>query len=672
MAQVFISYASQDQAVADAVCRALEQAGIACWIAPRDVVPGESYSGAIVRAIDAATVAVLVLSGSAAASPHVLREVERATARRHPVVSFRIDFASMTPDLEYFLNTSQWLDAATQGMERALPQLTAGVQRILAEPPPAPSAPGGEAPTPVTGLLGFRRAGVPAGGARHGVLIAMGALIGIALGYIAVDQIWHSKRDAAGKPVTALSAAPSFNPPAHSIAVLPFVNMSGDKEQEYFSDGLTEEMLNSLARISELQVAARTSAFSFKGKDANIGTIGRELNVGAVLEGSVRRSAQTVRITAQLINAATGFHIWSQTYDRDLGDVLALQTEIANSVASALKVTLLEDVAATIELGGTHNAAAFDAYLRGSKAVLKHDAQSLQTAIAMYGEAIRLDPNYALAFAHRSFTRSSFAEEFESGRSAQIADFDGAQADARRAISLAPGLSEGHRALAAVFDTGALDFAQASEEYDRAMALAPGNADLLGFYGRFAVYMGRTEAGIAAARHAVVVDPLNPRSHRNLLQALYAAHRYEETLTVYQDLLVLNRDDPRIYGYPGLAHYALGHFENARATCEIKPDYWLNRLCLAVTYDKLGRHLDSQAALAKIQASLGDAAAYQYAEIYAQWGDAAKALECLGTALRLRDSGLEGLKTDPLLDPLRREPRYQAIERALKFPTQGT
>jgi TolB-like protein len=134
--------------------------------------------------------------------------------------------------------------------------------------------------------------------------------------------------------------------------VLPFVNMSGDREQEYFSDGLTEELLNSLARINNLQVAARTSAFSFKGKDTDIGTIARRLNVGAVLEGSVRRSGQTVRITAELISGVTGFHLWSQSYDRNLGEILALQSEIANAVASALKVNLLGDVAAKVELGG--------------------------------------------------------------------------------------------------------------------------------------------------------------------------------------------------------------------------------------------------------------------------------------------------------------------------------
>ena len=184
--------------------------------------------------------------------------------------------------------------------------------------------------------------------------------------------------------------------------MLPFVNLSGDASQEYFSDGLTEELLNSLAEINELQVAARTSSFSFK-EHPDIATVARKLNVGAVLEGSVRRSAKTIRITVQLINTVTGFHLWSKTYDRDLGDVLKLQTEIATAVASALKVTLLGDFAAKVELGGTRNPAAFDAYLRGAKArSWIRDTKDLPAAIAAYTEAIRLDPHYALAFAGRS------------------------------------------------------------------------------------------------------------------------------------------------------------------------------------------------------------------------------------------------------------------------------
>ncbi|TLZ50468.1 MAG: tetratricopeptide repeat protein [Gammaproteobacteria bacterium] len=507
------------------------------------------------------------------------------------------------------------------------------------------------------------------------------AVLGVALAYFIVDKFWISKHVAPSQPVTSAaqeapprtSALPTptapFGPPPHSIAVLPFINLSGDQEQEYFSDGLTEELLNSLAEINELQVAARTSAFSFKGKDNDIGTIARKLNVATVLEGSVRRSAHTVRITAQLINAVTGFHLWSKTYDRDLGDVLKLQTEIATAVATALKVTLLGDTAARIELGGTHNPAAFDAYLRGSKTLsAARSGNDAQTAIAAYAEAIRLDPRYALALAGRSQALTAYAQENTSGPALRQS-LDKAQADARRAIELAPDLAEGHLALARFFDSS-LDFARASEEYERAAALTPGNAQVLREYGRFAVWMERAEPGIAAVRRALVLDPLDPRSHDRLGQALLYAHRYEEAIVAFKGAISLDPDPPlSAYWGSGIGYYALGNFQKARASCEIKPDHWGSQWCLAVTYDKLGRHADAEAVLAKLRASNGDGPAYQYATIYAQWGETAKALDWLEAAVRLHDTGLAYLKTDPLIDPLRKEPRFQAIERALKFPT---
>jgi len=451
--------------------------------------------------------------------------------------------------------------------------------------------------------------------------------------------------------------------------VLPFANMSGDKDQEYFSDGLTEELLNSLSEINELQVAARTSAFSFKGTNTDIGTIARKLNVGAVLEGSVRRSANTIRITAQLINAVTGFHLWSKTYDRDLGDVLKLQTEIATAVASALKVTLLGDVAAKVELGGTSNPAAFDAYLRGAKAVHSiRDSKDLPAAIAAYTEAMSLDPHYALAFAGRSIALSIAAGEAEIAAAVREG-YDKAQADARQALALAPDLAQAHLALAFVAEQGTLDFTQANDEYERALALAPGNAQVLRESGLFAALMGHFDAGIAATRRAVVLDPLARQSHGALAQALYAARRYEEAVAAFAEVISLTPDLKGTYGDRGFAYYGLGDLERARASCETKPDAWQSRQCLAVIYDKLGRHADAEAVLAKMKAGLGDTAAYQYATIYAQWGNRAQALEWLDTALRLRDPGLEFLKTEPLLDPLRKEPRFQAIERELKFPT---
>jgi TolB-like protein/Flp pilus assembly protein TadD len=496
-------------------------------------------------------------------------------------------------------------------------------------------------------------------------------LVVVALGYFVVNRLVLPKLGAevgaAASPVARSAPAGVFNPPPHSIAVLPFVNMSGDKEQEYFSDGLTEELLNSLAEINELQVAARTSAFAFKGKDTDIGTIARKLNVGAVLEGSVRRSAHTVRITAQLIDAVTGFHLWSKTYDRDLGDVLKLQTQIATAVADALKVTLLADTATKIELGGTRNPAAFDAYLRATRVSEAGGGKNYLSAAAVYSDAIRLDPSYALALAGRSFAQSLYAAQ-DAPRPVVRQYFDKALADAQQAITLAPDLAEGHEALGFYLANGALDLKQARDEFGRARALAPGRATVLRIGGLFAIMTGRTETGVADLRRATALDPLNATTHHLLGFGLYLAHRYEEARAANAEAVSLDPDLLRAYEFSGLADYQLGNLAGARATCEARPDYWGTQWCLALTYQKLGRHADARAALAKVQAMQGDTAAYQYSTIYAQWGDIPQALEWLESAMRLRDPGLSLLKTDPLMDPLRQEPRYQAVERELKFP----
>jgi serine/threonine-protein kinase len=503
-------------------------------------------------------------------------------------------------------------------------------------------------------------------GPELSILIALLVVAGSVLWYVSRHE--HSTESAASSASGPAASQAAFNPPAHSIAVLPFINLSGGQEQEYFSDGLTEELLNSLAEINELQVAARTSAFAFKGKDSDLGTIARKLNVGAILEGSVRRSGRTIRVTAQLINAVTGFHLWSKTFDRDLGDVLNLQADIATSVARALKVTLLGDIAGKIELGGTRNPAAFDAYLRGLNAYQsRHEERDIPSAIAAYTEAIRLDPNYALAFASRSFALTDYTGEVATGAAIREG-FDKAQADARQAIALAPELAEAQLALAFISEQATLDFAQAREELQQAVALAPGNSEILRESGRFDALMGHFDAAIAALRRVVVLDPLARGSHLALGRALYLARRYEEAATAFAQVISLDPVFKTAYGERGLALYGLGELESARAACEAQRDDWGSKYCLTVVYDKLGRHADAEAELERIRSYWGDAAPYQYAEIYAQWGDRPKALTWLETAMRVRDPGLVYLKTDPLFDPLRKEPRFQAIERELKFP----
>ena len=380
----------------------------------------------------------------------------------------------------------------------------------------------------------------------------------------------------------------------------------------------------------------------------------------------MRRSAHTVRVSAQLINAETGFHLWSETYDRDLGDVLKLETEIANAVASALRITLLADTAAKIELGGTHNPDALDAYLRGAKALTNfHNAEGLQAVIAAYTEAIRLDPNYALAFAGRSLALSFSTLDARSGRERLLA---AAHADARKAIALAPAMTEGHVALA-TFYAGSLDFTQAMAEHERALTLGPGNARVLQVASPFLVAMGRTDMGIAAARRGVVIDPLNPLTHFSLGLALFYARRYEEAVAAFGQVVSLDPDGPLGYSWRGFAYFLLGNAERARESCAVRPEgWWLMQSCLALANDRLGRHADAETALARLKALEGGGAAYEYAMIYAQWGNTGEALNWLETALRLRDPALVSLKTEPRIDPLRKEPRFQAVERALKFP----
>jgi TolB-like protein/DNA-binding winged helix-turn-helix (wHTH) protein/cytochrome c-type biogenesis protein CcmH/NrfG len=482
------------------------------------------------------------------------------------------------------------------------------------------------------------------------------------------DRAGGTEAHPSGANAAAEATSAPFTPPPHSVAVLPFANLSGDPKQEYFSDGVTEELINSLAQINDLKVIARTSSFSFRDKNADIGTIARKLNVAAILEGSVRRSGNTVRITAQLIDAVNGFHIWSQDYDRDLNNVLAVQTDIATRVAHELQTKLLGDEAPRIELGGTRNADAFDAYLQGSKAHISgQDEKDAQVAIDAYTQAIKLDPSYALAYAGRSNSYSSYAEEYASGAKVREA-FEKARADARQAIVLAPELAEGYAALGHYFESGARDYARASEAYERAVALAPGNVQVLRGSADFAISMGHIDKGLASARRGVALDPLNPRSYYLLGQGLYAARRYDEAVSAFAEAISLDPEYRELYGVRGLAYYGLGNLESARSSCETKADHWVSQWCLALVYDRLGRHADAESVLAKYRATVGDAAAYQYATIYAQWGDPAKALQWLETAMRLRDSGLIYLKTDPLLDPLRSEPRFQAIERELGFP----
>jgi TolB-like protein len=671
---VFISYASQDAAAAAKIAEALRTNGIEVFLDQSELRGGDAWDEKIRREIQECAIFIAVISANTASrhEGYFRLEWDLADQRSHMIARSRafivpvcLDSTTETAaDVPASFKRAQW----TRLPGGATP--FAFVERIRQVLSPDQTS-----PTPTNVATGAHGLGLPLAQsslrAKRVLGIALAIAVVAAFGLFLAARYRAPKQPTPDVTVNASAApasrpAPVFSPPPHSIAVLPFVNMSGDKDQEYFSDGLTEELLNALAEITELQVAARTSAFSFKGTNTDIGTIARKLNVGTILEGSVRRSAHTIRISTELIDAASGFHLWSRTYDRNSGDILQLQSEIATSVAGALKVTLLTDTAEKIELGGTTNPAAFDAYLKGRKADQQDTVEAYQEAISEYTQAIKLDPRYALAFAARSLDNSGYAIQYAAG--AEVHEtFDKALADARQALALAPELVEAHLALAVYFDR-TLDFARAIAEFDRTRALGPGNAQVLRESGRFAVYMGHADAGLTALRQALALDPLNPRVHFRLTQGLYLSRHYEDAIKAANDTLSLDADYPAVYGFLGLSFYELQDFDRALASCGAKPEHWNSRVCLAVAQEKLHHRAEADAQLAKLRAARGDYAAYQYAEIAAQWGDTRRAFEWLDAAMRVRDAGLVQLKIDPLMDPLRSAPRFQALMLELKFP----
>ena len=677
---VFLSYASQDAQAARRICEALRAAGIEVWFDQSELRGGDAWDRQIRGQIrDCGLFAPIISQHTHARLEGYFRRewrlaIERAgdmAESKAFLVPIVIDGTSeRDPSVPEKFRELQWTRLPDGEVQSAFIQR---VQQLLSslgrDALPNPSPMLGRVSPSMQTTVSTR----PHGGTKRALLLAAAVVISGTLAYFAIEEFWMSKHRALPPAAMPAGSAPAaFAPPPHSIAVLPFVNMSGDKDQEYFSDGLSEELLNSLARINELQVAARTSSFYFKGEHADLATIAHKLNVASVLEGSVRRSGHTVRVTAQLNNAVTGFHLWSQTYDRDLGDVLKLQTEIADAVTTALKITLLGGAAEKVQLGGTQNPAAFDAYLRGLRlARMPPGGQAAidecREPVDAFSEAIARDPNYALAYARRALVRWDCAN-YSPGWLQQPGIAQSAREDAGRAIELAPGLADGYVALSNL-ETGVLNLSAADEACTHALALAPSNDEALNYCSWLPVAFGRADAGITLARRCIAVDPLNAHCYRALGDAMHYSRRYREAIATYDDLIAL---DPAHADYArwqrGSSYYLAGNLSEARASCEVKPDTFYVSVCKAIVYQKLGRREDASAAMRRAVELSGDSGGYQFAEIYAQWAEKQAALDWLEKAMRLRDPGLTKLRADPLMDSLRKEPRFQAVMRELKFP----
>ena len=488
---------------------------------------------------------------------------------------------------------------------------------------------------------------------------ALVAIAFVAILVLAWQKPWESHQ-AREKPGATIDL-PVQQPDVASVAVLPFTDMSAEKDQEYFSDGIAEELLNALARIPGLRVTGRTSSFSFKGKNEDLRVIGQKLNVGAILEGSVRKAGKRVRITAQLVNSADGFHLWSETYDRTLDDIFAVQEDIASSVAGALKVTLLGNGP---KARGT-NVEAYNAYLQAEYFFNQGSKEDLESAVGYYQQSLALDPDYAMAWA-----RLAAAQVWRAANVYVPLDegFRIAREAAERALELDANLAEAHSVLGTIRTVFEWDWTGAETEIKRALALEPGNAAAVQRAGGLAFTLGRQEEAVQLNRRAVELDALNVYAWRGLGVSSWYAGRLDEADVALTKALELSPEYPTLHSYRSWVYLSQGQPEEALAEAE-RETHPANRLqALAVADHALGRDQDADAALGELIEQHQDGWAFQIAEVYASRGDADQAFAWLERAYSQRDTGLSLVKGDPLLRSIEGDPRYAAFLKKMGLP----
>ena len=452
-----------------------------------------------------------------------------------------------------------------------------------------------------------------------------------------------------------------------SIAVLPFVDMSPAKDQEYFSDGLSEQLINGLAKVSGLKVVGRSSAFQFKGKNEDVREVGRKLGVANVLEGSVLREGNHVRITAELIKAHDGFQLWSQTYDREINDIFAVQDEIARAATEAMRLKLLGGNGQPVALNPrSTNPEAYQAYLQAQYFSGRgQDQQDLSKALAYADTAIKLDEKYAPAWVLRSSVQSLMAEV---GLIDATDGFRQAQHDAERGIALDPNLASGYLALAKTQTDRDWDWDAANTSVTKAAALEPGSSEIFRIRSYVFRELGNLDQALRLYEQAVALDPLRTDSHLGLGYLLYVAGRYDEAQAALQKGLDLNPQAAFAHLTLGKIFIARGKPQQALTEFEKEPLEWGKLTGQVLAYHALGRERDSNAALAGLIAKDDTDAAYQIAQVYAYRGESDKALEWLERAYKQRDSGLPDIKTDPLFKNLRHDERYTDLLKKMRLP----
>ena len=628
---IFLSYAHDDRVKAQRLAAALTRRGYIVWWDGL-IEGGASFAKSIRDALEAADAVVVIWSVKSVESDWVCDEAAQGR-ERHRLVPLSLD--GTMPPLGF--GQYQTIDFESWNGKANAPQVAAVVRAIGVAIGLAP----------VEGKVQRITPGQPVD-RRQAMLIAGAgaAVVGGGTLFVFRDE-WFWPRAV-----------------ARTIAVLPFKNLSGDSGQAYLSDGLTEEVRSALARNAGLQVLAATSSNTARDHRDSATAIAGKLGVAHLLEGSVQRSGNVIRVAVELTDGKTGFSIWAQRVDARLTNIFAFQTEIARMVSDALSVRMATRDPAP---GGTRNVAAYEAYLRGKALYnLSKDEATDRKAKALYENAIAADPDFALAHAALSRVQSSIASAYAPGAEIK-ATFAAAVGEGRKAVALAPKLAEAHLALGYAMFAGQLDIKGSRASYDQAYRYGRGNADNLLLYALYTVRARRSAEAREAIERAVALDPLNPRTHRAAGMIGLATRDYDGAVGHFRRALELNPAMSNARAFLGMCLIQTGKLDEARAALALEPSAMFRLTGLAILEHRANNRAEAQGAFDALVSQVGDAALYQQAQVMAQWQRPDDALALLQKARGVGDSGLTAIASDPLLDPIARDPRFKAFVRDLGF-----
>jgi TolB-like protein/Tfp pilus assembly protein PilF len=656
---VFLSYAREDGDAARRIAEALRGFGIEVWFDLSELRGGDAWDAKIKKQIRECTLFVPIIS----AQTQVRREgyfrrewnlaVER-TLDMSATIAFIVpvivdDTRESAADVP-----EQFLKAHCTRLAGGIPtpQFVEQVTRLLSGPSlpdpgarPAPRAPLSPPTVPA-------RSGFPI------LTVALGAAV------IALAAFVFLRPAAKPESATAPAAPPavtgkvpepavaSTNPAeAKSIAVLPFVDMSQTKDQEYFSDGLSEELLNLLAKIPALQVTSRSSAFSYKGKDLKLAQVARELNVAHILEGSVRKSGNRLRITAQLIDARTDKHLWSETYDRTLEDIFAVQDEIAAAVVGQLKITLL----GSAPKAKVADPKAYALFLQARQLAYQNTDEGLKQAVSLYQQALGIDPTLGAAWIGLA---DCYLLQTSSGSRSNDEAFRLVREAVNKALAIDPDLASAHAMLGIIATTNDGETAAAARHFEHALALDPTNTDIMVKVMNFLRSLGRLNQSVALGEYITAHDPVNSFGHARLGGAYIRAGRFDEGIAAMRTALRLSPGRGQTYYGIGMALLQKGDARAALAEMQQEPSESWRQDGLAMIYHALGQKAQSDAALEQLIKKYEKDASWNIAYVLAFRGEADRAFEWLDKAVAYRDSGLSDTAVMWAFTNIRKDPRW--------------